>query len=147
MRPTVAVLDASVLVSALLTDGAPRAVLERARAGAFVLVLSSSLLAETRRSLLKPRTMRKYPHPALAVDHYCGALAEIALLVEGDPDFVSACRDPDDNIIIATAVAARADLLVTGDRHLLDLGSHDAIRIIDPRRFLDEFAKADPGAR
>ena len=58
--------------------------------------------------------------------------------------FVWACPDPDDHVI-ATAVAARADLLVTGDRHLLDLGAHEAIRIIDPRRFLGELAKADPG--
>lgn len=145
MPPTVAVLDASVLVSALLTNGAPRAVLDRAKEGAFVLVLSTSLLAETRRSLLKPRTIRKYPHPPSAVDHYCEALADIAILVEGDPDFVSACRDPQDHHVIATAVAAHADLLVTGDRHLLDLAAHGAIRIIDPRRFLDELAKAHTG--
>lgn len=147
MRPTVAVLDASVLVSALLTDGVPRTILDRAKAGAFVLVLSTPLLAETRRSLLKPRTVRKYRHPPSAVDDYCDALTEIAMLVEGDPDFVSACRDPDDHHVIATAVAARADLLVTGDRHLLDLGAHETIRIVDPLRFLDELTRARSGTR
>ena len=137
MRPSAVVLDASVLVSALLTKGAPREILDHVKAGAFPLVLSTRLLVETRRSLLKPRTIRAYGHPPRAVDLYCEGLIDIAKLVEGDPGFTSACPDPDDHHVIATAVAARADYLVTGDRHLLDLASHGAIRIIDPRRFLD----------
>jgi uncharacterized protein len=45
--------------------------------------------------------------------------------------------DPNDDMIVATAVKAKADFIVTGDRHLLALGSHDSIRIVTPREFLD----------
>jgi len=40
--------------------------------------------------------------------------------------------DADDDHVIAAAIAARADLLVSGDRHLLILGSHRSIRIVTP---------------
>ena len=40
-------------------------------------------------------------------------------------------------MIVATAIKADADFIVTGDRHLLALGSHESIRMITPREFLD----------
>jgi uncharacterized protein len=46
--------------------------------------------------------------------------------------------DPKDNMIVATAVKAGADYLVTGDRrHLLALGEYEGIKIVSPRRFLE----------
>ena len=44
----------------------------------------------------------------------------------------AASADPDDDQVIAAAVAAHAELIVSGDRHLLDLGSHQDIRIVTP---------------
>ncbi len=50
--------------------------------------------------------------------------------------------DPKDDMIVATAVAARADYLVTGDRrHLIVLGHYEGIRILSPRAFLSELAE------
>jgi predicted nucleic acid-binding protein len=54
------------------------------------------------------------------------------------PPFPRVCRDSDDDLIIATAVAANADRLVTGDNDLLTLGKHHGLRIVTPRQFLDE---------
>jgi predicted nucleic acid-binding protein len=45
--------------------------------------------------------------------------------------------DPKDDVIVAIAIEAQAAYLVTGDRHLLALGSHSNIRMITPRQFLD----------
>jgi uncharacterized protein len=45
--------------------------------------------------------------------------------------------DPKDDAIVATALKAKADFLVTGDRHLLSHGSHESIQIVAPRQFLD----------
>jgi predicted nucleic acid-binding protein len=44
-------------------------------------------------------------------------------------------RSPDDDLILACAVAAKADFLVTGDRDLLEIGEHEEIKVLDPRRF------------
>jgi uncharacterized protein len=45
--------------------------------------------------------------------------------------------DPKDDVIVATAIRAQAEYLVTGDRHLLSLGSYRGIQIVTPRRFLN----------
>jgi predicted nucleic acid-binding protein len=58
-------------------------------------------------------------------------------LVGDLPDLRAVALDPKDDVIVATAVKAKAGFLVTGDRHLLSLGSHGGIRIVSPRQFLD----------
>ena len=46
-------------------------------------------------------------------------------------------RDPDDQWVLASAVESRADVLVTGDRDLLDIAADAPIKIVDPRGFWD----------
>jgi predicted nucleic acid-binding protein len=60
------------------------------------------------------------------------------LLVHDLPKVRAVPDDPKDDMVVATAVAARADYLVTGDRrHLLSLREYEGIRIVTPRQFLD----------
>lgn len=47
------------------------------------------------------------------------------------------CRDPDDDLVLATAVAADANLIVTGDDDLLVLGAYEGIAVVSPRRLLE----------
>lgn len=56
-----------------------------------------------------------------------------AEIVEAHPLATAVCRDPDDDWILATALAAKADALVTGDKDLLILGRYEAITILNPR--------------
>jgi uncharacterized protein len=60
------------------------------------------------------------------------------VLVDPKPPFPQVSRDPNDDLIVATAIAAKADHLVTGDNDLLTLGEHQGVRIVTPRQFLDE---------
>ena len=140
MPPTSAVLDASVLISGFLTNGPPRAILDHAEHGHFRMVLSAVILEETRSSLSKPKLLKAYRHTPEAIRDFCQGAAAAASLAEGDPAFVSRCRDPNDHHVIASAVAAAAPVIVTGDKDLLDLGQHGAIRILTPRQFLVELA-------
>ena len=142
MPPTAAVLDASVLISGFLTNGPPRTVLDLAELGRFRMVLSARILEETRLSLGKPKLIRAYRHTPEAIRDFCEGTAAASLLVDGDPAFVSPCRDPNDHHVIATAIAAAAPVIVTGDNDLLDLGHYGAIRILTPRQFLGELAQA-----
>jgi uncharacterized protein len=138
-----AVLDSSVLVSAFLkSDGVSAALLARARAGSFLLCLSRELVAETAASLLKEWHQRRFRFTPEDVARFCKFLAEAAEWVEGElPAIRAVPDDPADDMVVATAAAAKASYLLTGDRrHLLPLGSYGGVRIVPVRAFLDLLA-------
>jgi len=71
------------------------------------------------------------------VDRLIDLLEHDAILVYGSADVAGAIPDdPDDEEILACAVDGRADLIVSGDRHLLALGAFRGIPILSPRDFL-----------
>ncbi|HSL84964.1 MAG TPA: putative toxin-antitoxin system toxin component, PIN family [Thermoanaerobaculia bacterium] len=60
-----------------------------------------------------------------------------AAWVEAPPLPERVCRDADDDWVLATALAGEAEVVVTGDPDLLDLQSHQGIRILTPRQWLE----------
>src|SRR4051812_530417 len=116
-----AVLDSSVLVSAFLKPASvPAQLLGRAREGAFSLHLSSYIVEETAVALLRPRNLGRYGYVPEEVGRFCRDLVAVARMVTDLPELHAVPGDPKDDPIVATAVAAKADYLVTGDRrHLL----------------------------
>jgi uncharacterized protein len=142
--PLSAVVDSSVLVSAFhFPDSVPGRVLKLADQGRFALNLSTIIVEETRRSLLNGRLRSAYGHADGAVLAWCAALQEKAHVVTDPlPDVGRACRDPNDDHVIAAAVATKAEVIVTGDKDLLALGHYQLIRIITARTFVTEIADA-----
>lgn len=134
-----AVVDTTVLVSACLTPRGPAAeVLARASSGAFELHLAREIIEELRTRLLHRRHIRRrYAYSDAWVNERCAALAAAAEMVAALPDVRVVTRDPNDDMIIACALAAKADYVVTRDKDLLSLGAHQGIRIVTPRQFLD----------
>lgn len=129
------VLDTNVLVSALITKGTPPDLLYQAwDAGSVMLVTSRAQLSELAR-VLGYEKLRPYIHPE-EVDALLEVMGSVAIIVQDLPD-IELSRDPDDNAILATAVAGDADLLVTGDKsHLLELKEVRGIPIATPRQAL-----------
>jgi hypothetical protein len=70
------------------------------------------------------------------LDLWVTALGLIADSVEGAASLSAVGADPDDNKYLVAALEGRADFVVSGDRHLLDLGEYEGVRIITPRAFL-----------
>ena len=138
-----AVLDSNVLVSAFLTRRGDAAdLLRAANRGAFRLYLSREIIAETRRKLLDARHIRRrYAYADEQAAAYTRDLALRATLVTDLPPLAGVVRDPDDDVIVACALKAWTDCLVTRDKDLLALGTYQTIRILAPRRFLDELAQ------
>src|SRR5260370_15208840 len=116
--PPSAVVDASVLVSAFLfPESVPGLILKLAGQGLFVLHLSPILIEETRRSLLNARLRETYGRSEEAVLSWCTRRQEIGAVLDTPlPDIGPACRDPDDDHVIAAAIAAEAGIIVTGDK-------------------------------
>lgn len=137
------VLDSSVLVSAFLTpQGASGQILDAAGRQEFRCCLSDEIMAETHRSLRTKvkRIRRYYAYTDEKIDGYVESLAAQAEVVRDLPDIGVVPLDRKDDVIVATAIKAQADFLVTGDRHLLALGSHGPTEIITPRQLLDRLA-------
>jgi putative PIN family toxin of toxin-antitoxin system len=138
--PRSAVVDASFLVSAFLFPASvPGRVLRLAHRGKFVLHLSPLLLDETRYALVSTRLQDAYRHGEAAVVAWCAELEEIGRLFSDPlPEIGRVCRDPDDDHVIATALAVGAEAIVTGDRDLLALGQYESVRILTARAFPTE---------
>jgi hypothetical protein len=134
-----AVVDSSVLISAFLRPGPPRHVLSAAKDRRFALCLSGRLLDETRRGLLKARNRVRYDYTPRKAEAFVASVVHLAFMVIDEPPAIEpVCRDRDDDHVLATALAAGADCIVTGDADLLSLGTYRGIRILSVRAFLGE---------
>lgn len=131
-----AVLDTNVLVSAVLgRGGAPDHVLRAWRDGAFQLVTSRALLEELERVLARPRIAERLGWLPSESRLFVAALAESAIVVGASGQLKVVAADPDDDRVIEAAVEGEADYIVSGDRHLLDLGSYGDIPVVTPAAF------------
>jgi putative PIN family toxin of toxin-antitoxin system len=138
-----AVLDTNVLVSSLLVkSGVPAQVVDAWRQQQYILVTSPDLIAEVRATLNYPRLSRKY---ALTDEHVEGVidlLEHDALVVPGQAQVSGVIpSDPADEKVLACAVDAEADCIVSGDEHLLALGDFRGIAILTARAFLERLAE------
>ena len=122
-------LDTNILVSALISrDGAPGRVLASIKREGLTLVTSEAQLDELR-SVMRRERLRSCFRPEEAED-LIGNIEAVGEVIRHLPD-LNASPDPDDNPILATAIAGRADLIVSGDKkHMLALGSIDGIPIV-----------------
>jgi uncharacterized protein len=80
----------------------------------------------------------KYGYARAAVHDYVSGLATVSTVLANVPAIEPVCRDPDDDHVLAAALAAKADAIVTGDADLLVLGAYQGIRILSVRAFLEE---------
>jgi putative PIN family toxin of toxin-antitoxin system len=138
------VLDTNVFVSSLLVKrGLPAQVLDAWRERQYLLIISPALVAEIQSTLSYSRIRRKYAITDGGVAQLIDLLEQDALVVPGEAKTAGAIpQDPTDEMVVACAVEAGADLIVSGDRHLLDLSAFQGIPIITVRAFLERLQNA-----
>ena len=126
-----AVLDTNVFVSSLLNKtGAPSGLMDAWRAGEYLLVTSPPIMAEIKAVLELPRIREKYA----LTDH---DIRQLLGLLEKD----AIPRDPTDRMFLSCALDAGADVIVSGDSHLLSLKAFEGIPIVPVRQFLNRLAE------
>jgi putative PIN family toxin of toxin-antitoxin system len=126
------VLDTNIYISALMFGGLPGSLLDLAFLQSFLPVISPVLLNE-----LDEKLRIKFEVSAEDAAIIRAKLENIAEIVKPDVVLHVIEEDPDDDRVLECAVKGRADYIVTGDRHLLKLGSYEAIPIVTVRQFLD----------
>jgi len=129
------VLDTNVVASALLWDGPPRRLLQAGRGETIRLFTSPPLLAELTDILARPKFAKKISASRLSIDQIVGLYAELAASVR-PAHIPRTAPDPDDDMVIGTALAAKADYLVTGDRALRSLGEFQGGRMVSVNEVL-----------
>lgn len=126
------VLDTNVYISALMFGGLPGSLLDLAFLRSFTLLISSQLLEEVDEKLRE-----KFRVSAEDAALVRARLVKLAMVVEPRETLRVIAEDPDDDRVLECAVAGRADLIISGDRHLLKLAKYQDISILTVRQFLD----------
>ncbi len=138
------VLDTNVLIGAVITKGTPPDRLYQAwLRGEIELVTSIPQIAEMADVLVRPRLQRFLDaNEAKAIVENIGTRA----LILDDLPAVNLSPDPTDNAILATAIAGKADLIVSGDKkHMLALGTVEGIPVVTARESLDRMSHQSGG--
>lgn len=133
-----AVLDANQFASALIKPGSnPAKVLDCLRENMFQLVISASIIDEIKRILLYPKLKKIHGLEAEEIDTFLDDLAAFAFITPEELKFTAVPGDPSDDKFLICAVEGKAEYIISGDHHLLDLGNWEGIIIITPREFLE----------
>jgi putative PIN family toxin of toxin-antitoxin system len=131
------VLDTNVVASALLWGGVPQLLVQASREKRVNLFTSIPLLAELTDILARLKFEKKLAASGLTIGQIVDRYTELAALVQPAAIAPTVLDDPDDDQLLACAVAARADLIVSGDRrHLLPLGKFEGMPIVLPAEAL-----------
>ena len=137
------VLDTNLLVSGVIANGLPRRLVEGARGGEFELCTSDMLLAELLDVLAREKFAQRLTQAGLTPQGIVDDLRRLAVVVSPQEVPRVVVSDPDDDHVIAAAVAGKADLIASGDkRDLLPMGSYKDIPIVSAREAVERLEAA-----
>lgn len=126
------VFDTNVLVSGYLWQGSARRCIERVRSGKWILLSSKDTINE----LIRVLAYDKFGLSASEIQPILYDLTKIGEFVDVTAKISVITTDPTDNIFLALATDGRADVIVSGDHHLLNLKKFRDIPIVTVRKFL-----------
>ena len=126
------VLDTNILISALGQKGKPKLIFEKILNGELELIISDKQSEEIIEVLDYP----KFNFSNEQKSSFINILLEVSTLIKIDKIFDVIKEDPDDNIIITSAVIGKADYIISGDEHLLKLKEFKRVKILNANDFL-----------
>ena len=130
------VCDTNILISGILFGGKPREILRLCSSGTVVNFISPDILKEVEEVLLRPKFGLKKEQ----VYEIIRLFRDTFTLVSPDRHLSVVTADPDDNRILEAALATKADAIVSGDAHLLDLVNWKGVPVISADTFLKKFS-------
>ncbi|TAK41976.1 MAG: putative toxin-antitoxin system toxin component, PIN family [Betaproteobacteria bacterium] len=125
------VVDTNVVLSGLLWGGRPGRLLDLARARSIELYSSLPLIAELAESIGREQFAKRIRAAGLSAAELVVDYAQIARLVIPAKIRPTVLEDPDDDEVLACAIACQADLVVSGDSHLRALKNYQGIVILN----------------
>jgi len=128
------VLDTNVFISGIFFSGPPSIILRAWSNSKIQIILSEDILEEYRR--VAEELSSKFP--AVDIDRIIELLTINGKFFETKDISVSICADPDDNKFIECAIAGNSKLIISGDKHLLNITGYQGISVLKPRDFIDK---------
>ncbi len=136
------ILDTNVFVSGVFFRGPQYEILEAWRDGKVQLVVSPEILEEYQR--VGEILAKQFPKVDLGPIIDLLAVEAKLVLPPSLPEPV--CADPDDDKFLACALASKTKFVISGDKHLLEVSSYRAIKIVRPRKFVEEYLTERKGS-
>ena len=133
------VLDVNVWISGLLWGGIPGQVLRLARSQKITILASEALSLELETTLRREKFQPRLQKRGYTVDDLMSVAKRFSELYPNTNVEIAELRDPKDNKILAVALAANAEAIVTGDLDLLVLKEFQGIPIVTPQDFLSRY--------
>jgi putative PIN family toxin of toxin-antitoxin system len=130
------VADTNVIVSAFLWGGTPRRLLDAVQAGSAQLFTSRALITELEDVLLRAKFAERLKRTHFSAAFLLARYTQLAILIAPADLTAPVLRDPDDTALLACALAARAEAIVSGDQDLLVLNPYQNIRIVSAAQAL-----------
>jgi len=120
------IIDTNVLISAVFFQGKPAVILEAWITGKIEIVLSTDILNEY--SEVIERLSAKFP--SVEISGILSILTAGCRIVEPEISEKQVCDDRDDDKFIATALSGKTNIIVSGDKHLLDVNGYSGIHYL-----------------
>lgn len=127
------ILDTNVLISGIFFSGPPAQILQAWRDSTIKIILSEEILVEYQRVAEE----LSYKFHEVDIEKIIELITIYGEFFEIKNISVSVCEDPDDNKFLECAIASNCKLIVSGDKHLLDVTGYQGISVLKPRDFID----------
>ena len=129
------ILDTNVFISGIFFFGPPYEILKAWRNGKFKIVISQEILLEYQR--VSEKLNQKFP--MINIQTMIDLLTVKADLVISPELPIQICKDPEDDKFISCALASNSKIIITGDKHLLNVNGYEGLEIIRPREFVKKY--------
>jgi len=132
------VLDTNVFVSGIKSQNtAPGQIIDAWIKKRITVITSPQLLAEIREVLMRPAILDLLEKTPDEVNKFIKLLIRKTFITEGKLEMDVLKNDPDDNMVLATALEGQATYLVTGNIKHFPFGEYQGVRIVKPQEFVE----------
>ena len=133
-----AVFDTNLLISGILWRGTPFQLLKWAEEGRLRIYTSLEILDEVYRVLHYPKFEQYIDKQKASLKELFAKITSLCTIIQVEQVVSGVCSDADDEKFLSCALAANVEVLVSGDRHLLNLKQYQFVRIVTAREFYEE---------
>ena len=131
------VIDTNVFVSATVTEkGKPAQIVKAWREKKLEVIISPEILKEIGQVVFRHKIKKISFWTEKERYQFIEDLARICILTSGSLQLKQAVKHTQDHKFLIAAIEGKADYVVTGDRHLRDLGAYKGIKIVSANEFL-----------